>query len=196
MDLLAVIPTYFQDIQVIIGAILAIGGFIVSFKKWVLKPIFKFWNDVKQTLINIEYISKQIKPNGGSSILDKLQRIERRQIISDYRYSIILNNIDIAMYETDHTGACLWVSEEWTKYTGLHLEHARGNGWINAVYYEDRDKVFEEWKDSLDQKREFRLKYRIMHVDTQQVTEVIGYSCFIYDHSGNPIATVGFIKKV
>lgn len=196
MFLLTVIPAYFQDIQIIIGAILAIGGLIVSLKKWVISPALKFYRDVKQTLIDIEYISKQIKPNGGSSILDKLQRIERRQIISDYRYSIILNNIDMAMYETDHTGSCMWVSEEWIKYTGLQLEHAKGNGWINAVYHEDRDKVFEEWKDSLDQKREFRLQYRIMHTESQQVMTVFGYSCFIYDHSGNPIATVGFIKKV
>ena len=81
MDLLAAIPTYFQDIQVIIGAILAVGGFIVSFKKWVLKPIFKFWNDVKQTLINIEYISKQIKPNGGSSILDRHELNKLRSLV-------------------------------------------------------------------------------------------------------------------
>ena len=143
-------------------------GAVMFIHKYVWKPVREFsdrfrklveTNDQQQALLT--WIQAEMKPNGGSSLRDAIGRIETRGAASETKINLVFAQLSVAAFETDVNGKCLFVTDAWSRLTGIpHLE-ALGHGWINGIHPEDRDRVFEEWDHSVKQTRPFSLTYRV-----------------------------------
>jgi PAS domain S-box-containing protein len=121
-------------------------------------------------------IAQELTPNGGSSLRDTIDRIDKNVKILDSRQKVMMVSTGKAWFEADIHGKYTYVCRNWTELTGLSLVEARGNGWVLGVHPDDRVKVFEEWEQAVEQDREFLMNYR--YVDRKghsTMCEVHGY---------------------
>ena len=167
-----------------------------SLYKFVYKPARKTFLRVSRAINSIDEISYLIKPNGGSSMSDRLHRIERALLYADARHKVLTSAVNVALFETDEKGTCIWVSPEWTEISGIDNEHALENGWVNAIHEEEREEIFEEWKSAIEQRREFRRNYRMVHNKTGNIIYVRCITRTLKDHKNNIVGIVGMVKRL
>jgi PAS domain S-box-containing protein len=134
-----------------------------------------FWTDAIQMVVFIgslagafllgiwkgfKKLQDQFKPNGGSSLRDAIDRIERKLHIIDAR-QISLFDLSLAgVYITDIKGHCTYVSPSWCELTGLIPVQAMGDGWVAGISDEDREHVFTLWHKSVERGAIFESKYK------------------------------------
>lgn len=187
----------FAAITTVVGALTALFGF------WkFLKPALKLLKNLgtvvsqadKHTKL-IEQIAAELKPNGGNSVRDILDRLEKDMVSFDSKIKTLIIYNDVALYETDVSGNCLWVSKEWCRVTGLLPSDASGNGWVVCIHEGDRDRVFEEWKNAVEQQRDFNMNYRVGN-DSIGFTVVLGRANAIKNAKGKLLGYIGTIEPL
>jgi PAS domain S-box-containing protein len=174
-----------QTLGYIAGSLVALG----SIYAYALRPPIKFLKEfinllgkLDESLPILIEISHQFKPNGGNSLRDVIDRIERDIDASKARTKILLGMSKYGVYEADANGNCTWVNRRWCEIAGLMPEEAMGNGWVTAIHPDDRAKVFAEWENSVKLERDFDLVYRFKNLHTGEVTLVHGHSTVIRDN--------------
>lgn len=110
----------------------AVAGALLTFKKvwrWMaryadrVKCMFQpkacpaLQSDLSAMMAQINAITAELRPNGGSSLRDSINRIEQcqkeistRQLISDQRQRAILSDMNFGVLETDASGNCIWAN--------------------------------------------------------------------------------------
>lgn len=121
----------------------------------------------KQSVERWEAILAELRPNGGTSLKDAISRIEERQVWQWGRTDLIMHAMAdaAAVYETDHTGHCVWVSPAYCRVTGRTLEECLGLGWVVVIHPDDAIRVRTEWESAVADHRPFGMHYRMVHAD-------------------------------
>ncbi|NNE31925.1 MAG: PAS domain-containing protein [Winogradskyella sp.] len=93
---------------------------------------------------------------------DVTERKVTEQILktSELLFRSLASNAPVAIFNTNESGECNYVNEEWIKYAGLSLEEAKGYGWTEAIHPDDRERVLSEWQDAIASKKDFKSEYR------------------------------------
>lgn len=123
----------------------------------------------------LEQIAKDFKPNGGNSLRDVIDRIERRTSMFDEKFKLLIELENVGIFETDMNGKYVWVSEKWMQITGQNSIESSNHGWISDVHPDDRDKVFEQWEKAIHQSRQFHMKYRIGEGNNFKTVETVAF---------------------
>lgn len=186
----------FKNIEVYLGIIAGMLTAGATIWKFVVIPARKILKKISDAISSIGEISSSIKPNGGSSIMDRLSRIEKTILYSESRHKLLTSAVNVAMFETDSQGTCLWVAPSWTEITGIDNEDAHENGWLNSIHPDEREEVYKQWHSAVEQKREFRMSYNIVNIKTNDIIHVRGLARALRDHKGNVIGFVGLIKRI
>lgn len=138
-------------------------------------------------------VAKEFRPNGGSSMRDAIDRLEKKSSLSEQRTRALISCLDIPCFESDAKGQCVWVSKKWTELAGISLEEAQGNGWVVALPEHERERVFEEWQSAIEQEREFVLTYDF---GLNKQTKVKAVSTVVRDKKDNIISFFGILTPV
>lgn len=170
------------DIVTIVGGLGSVAGTLYGFYRFVIKPMIKLFLKFKQTLVLIEKMHEEFKPNGGSSLRDAINRIETKLLIEQNARRAMSMGMDVGMFESDGQGMCTWVNQYYTNLSGLTIDEAKNFGWVTGIYEEDRERVVEEWTAAVKQKRIFKLDYGMFNARTAEYATV---HCVAF-----PIATV------
>jgi PAS domain S-box-containing protein len=141
-------------------------------------------------------IAKEFKPNGGNSLRDVVDRIEERQAFCDPRHCALYSQLNLAVFEANEHGAYKFVSTRWCELTGLIPQQASGDGWINSIHPDDRERVMKEWRNSVAEQREFTLNFRIVSAHDKSVTEAHGHAFPAHKGSGRIVGFVGTLRKM
>lgn len=141
------------------GTILSI---VVKYSYSFIKDVIKMFKKLSQALDILEKIKNEVGTNGGKSLKDTVCRIERRQVIQQGFIRHILNNQVQGAFEADVNGNYVWVNPTYLDVTGQQLENVINNGWISYIHNEDRNRVQEEWDDSISKQREFNIDCRLV----------------------------------
>lgn len=105
-----------------------------------------------------------LQPSYGS-LSGVIDAIEVKIAHAKYWIRALLDALNLAAYEADVEGNCVWVSERWRQITGLTSEEASRDGWINGIAETDRERVEKEWNESLLEERLFDLRYSMVNRD-------------------------------
>ena len=81
----------------------------------------------------MEFVVTELKPNGGASIRDCLNRIELRQLLSDQRQWAVFADMAMGVFETNAAGGFIRVNRKYLRITGRSLEEVKGSGWVNTI---------------------------------------------------------------
>lgn len=173
---------------------LAVFGVINSFME---SPGFQALNKLAQSgvLEHLPAALSQLRPNGGDSLLDRIARIELAIYTNIQKNRHLFSVQRLPYWESDAHGAFIHASDALGDITGLPPVNLLGNGWVAALHPEDRERVFDEWTDAVEQKRAFVERYRFIHKD-KSITYVQGQALPVLDAKGNITAFVGTLTPI
>ena len=150
--------------NVLIAALIIFIGYMSSFLR-AIKPYTTITDDIKTLNTTVANISKELKPNGGSSLKDQVTDLHKSTKIILNRQRWILENRDEPIFESDENGNFKWVNEAFIRLTDKLFKDLENNNWINAVCEKMRDEVDHQWKTAIKNKRNF--EHQIVFVDSK-----------------------------
>ncbi len=80
---------------------------------------------------------------------------------SEERYRSLVQAGAQVVWVTTPTGEIAEDSPEWRWITGQSLEEYLGNGWLDAIHPEDRERVDREWRECVQAGKVFDSRYRV-----------------------------------
>lgn len=127
-------------------------------------------------------------------ILDITERLQAEREIRarEQIFETLARSSPVGIFRTDIHGHGIFVNKRWLEIAGMDLEQAMGDGWADALYPEDRDRVSSEWHQATQDKQAFRTECRFRRPDGK-LTWVLAHAVAELDDNGN---TVGFIGSI
>lgn len=114
---------------------------------------------------------------------------------SEGRYQTLATISPVGIFRTDANGATTYVNQKWCEMSGLSYNDALGNGWLNAVHVDDREKLSERWQETILRKREVVSDYRFVRPDGA-VAWVMGHAVPEVNSEQQVIGYVGTITDI
>jgi PAS domain S-box-containing protein len=155
------------DLAALVGALLVlkpIWKWIVrTFKK--MKQIWSLGEQLSGLDIKLNAIYSQLVTNGGSSLRDSIDRIEKRTVFTEEFVKTIYKESDKAMFQTDATGKCTWVNKTLLRLVDMESVDVLGQGWVNIISIDDREDVMNEWNNAIANSRDFDMSYTTVKGD-------------------------------
>jgi PAS domain-containing protein len=148
----------------LILALIIFVAYMRSFRN-AIKPYTTITDDIKNLSLSVSNISKELKPNGGSSLKDQVTDLHKSTKIILNRQRWILENREEPIFETDEHGNFKWVNEAFIRLTDKLFKDLENNNWINAICEKMRNEIDNEWKTAIRNKRNF--EHQIIIVDSK-----------------------------
>jgi PAS domain S-box-containing protein len=117
-------------------------------------------------------------------------RVQREVLESEQRFQVLAHISPVGIFRTDARGDCIDVNERWLQIAGMTLPQALGEGWVNAIHPEDRQRVFSLWRESARSNTTFRTQCRFLRSDGK-ITWVLAQAARESDTEGNTLGYVG-----
>tara|TARA_B100001059_G_C17827203_1_gene582149 strand:+ start:2152 stop:2706 length:555 start_codon:yes stop_codon:yes gene_type:complete len=144
----------------ITGIILSLAGGLCASMAWswkyIIKPTIRLYKNQQGLVDSVEDIKKEITTNGGSSIKDTVNKINRRQIMLDKRSKAIFYNIEKAILEVDEKGSILWANEQFHRLMGT--KNLKGLDWVSYIDEPQRENFLREFESCSEKLRELRFE--------------------------------------
>lgn len=144
-----------SNLVLYITAFTTIGGVLVVIYKKAASPLVRLIKDYSEVNRKLDTILVELSPNGGTSIKDIINRIDKAICLSSERQRAILADSANAIFEADETGNFVWVNRTYMRLTHRSFFELTGTGWINSVSKKDRQRIMDAWALSIAQQREF-----------------------------------------
>ncbi|HFB64893.1 MAG TPA: EAL domain-containing protein [Aeromonadales bacterium] len=90
---------------------------------------------------------------------------ERNVLRSKTQYLTLLESMPIGVFETDKNGRCIYVNTKWQELSGVSYDAALGDGWVNALYKDDKQEVFKSWIGNANENKVWDMEYRFVDGD-------------------------------
>lgn len=169
-------PLTLTEVAAVCASLTAITIFLNRLYTKLWKPGRDLVRLVKQKVELLDDVATTLKPNGGSSIRDVLDRLDSRTRLLEERQRAGMDLNPAPFFEADAEGHCVFVNRAWSELTGIRLDEALGSGWLNSVHRDDRERVLDEWVAATQEGRTFRLQYLVQNVRNEKVTPVLAES--------------------
>lgn len=144
------------------------GTVVAGLWKYMIRPAIKFAKKMMLFVAKfdeyagtLDMMSKEFRPNGGNSLRDLIERIEAQATLNDSKMGAIIAHLNIGYFEANVDGEITWASKKMCELTGLMPYEANGNGWVMGISDRDRDRVYAEWKEAIEQHRDFETKCKM-----------------------------------
>ncbi len=79
----------------------------------------------------------------------------------EQRYRLLANTLPQLIWTTDARGNLEYVNDRWIAYAGLDLAQSNDEGWLRAVYPDDRDGTADRWRAALASGDPLSREYRL-----------------------------------
>lgn len=144
----------------IVGIVLSLAGGLCASLAWgwkyIIKPTIRLYKNQQTLVSSVEDIKKELTTNGGSSIKDTVNRIDRRQVMLDKRSKAIFYNIEKAILEVDEGGNILWANEQFHNVMGT--KNLKGLDWVSYIDEPQRENFLREFESCSEKLRELKFE--------------------------------------
>jgi PAS domain S-box-containing protein len=86
---------------------------------------------------------------------------------SEERFRLVANTAPVLIWMAGIDRLCTYVNRPWLEFTGRPLEGELGNGWVQGVHPEDRNRCLETYSQAFDERQSFEMEYRLLRNDGQ-----------------------------
>lgn len=149
------------EVTIAAGAVLALWPVAARLFRWLrnLSQEVSFMlhhrRDFEALSTKIDALLMEFRPNGGGSMRDALDRIERNMEFVTGMRRAHQNLSNVAMVETDATGRVVWVNRGFVRLFGVDEASVLGSGWVNTVVADEREWAERTWLHAIQEEREF-----------------------------------------
>lgn len=138
------------------------------------------------------FVKEKLSPNGGSSPIDAIKRIEDRQLASDARHNALLNDSKLGVFYCSLDGSNVWVNRTYARFIGCGVDELLGFGWKKFIRTDELERYNKIWKTAFKDGCEFEETVEFTSVDHQKIRLHISVSV-IKDAKGNTASYIGQI---
>jgi PAS domain S-box-containing protein len=129
-------------------------------------------------------------------IMEEELRSRTQQLQESKNFFQLLTQVNpVGIYQTDAAGDCVFVNTKWCEMTGLTYQQAHGKGWTAALMPDDREKVYNEWENSVREQKNFSLEYRFQQPNGK-ITWVYGVNTPIRDDKNVISGYIGTVVDI
>jgi len=147
---------HLDRITIVFSAIAAVISITIGVYNFVIKPAIRLYKSHFVLMSIVDDIKKEVTPNGGSSIKDIINRIDRRQVMIDKRSKAIFYNVDDAILEVDENGNILWANQKFHDTIGS--KNVSGLDWVSHIDESQRGNFLRELESCSEKLRELRFE--------------------------------------
>lgn len=94
-----------------------------------------------------------------------LEQINAELQESEHRYQTLARISPVGIFRTDADGSTTYVNPKWCAISGLPVEQALGDGWLDAVHPDDRERLRYSWRESAQFHHSSLADYRFVRPD-------------------------------
>ena len=146
----------------------------------------------------MEEIRKQVFPNGGSSLNDKItalfNKVEKVDLIYESLWYLELDKNPTPIYMNDEKGNCIFVNKAITKLFRLSKEEMLGQGWLKRI--KNKPQAFRNHEEALKNNIPYTDTYELVD-DNGEVYATCNSTSVIYrDLKGGFLFSYGEIKQI
>ncbi|MGI4834400.1 MAG: PAS domain-containing protein [Janthinobacterium lividum] len=91
----------------------------------------------------------------------------RRLVEEQQRTRFVLESLPVLVWTATPSGQRDYFNPRWLTFTGQSLASQLGEGWLESLHSDDRDRVRQQWQASVDQDTPFQVEYRLRRADGQ-----------------------------
>jgi PAS domain S-box-containing protein len=84
---------------------------------------------------------------------------------SEERFRTMANNAPVLIWLSDANKARTWFNRGWLDFVGRSMEQELGNGWIEHIHPQDRDRYLETYQRAFEIREPFQIEYRLHRRD-------------------------------
>jgi PAS domain S-box-containing protein len=109
-------------------------------------------------------LSDSGKVRGFYSMVIDISETRRNQEAlreAERRFRRLATQAPVGIFMTDASGRCIFVNHMWSSLTGLQMDQAIGDGWLQAIHPDDRAQVRANWKETVQENKEFSSELRV-----------------------------------
>jgi len=101
--------------------------------------------------------------------LDVTEQVHARRALreSERRFRLLADTAPVMIWMSGPDGECAFLNQSWLDFTGQSLETQQGEGWIERVHPEDRDRVRLAQRDAVAARGPLQLEYRLRRADAE-----------------------------
>lgn len=160
-----------------------------------VKRVEEIWplvNQLEKVMPAMQTIAEQMSPNGGSSVFDRIGRIDENVQRVGERVRAMLDASERGIWESDIEGEVVYLSPSLLHLLGINREEGLGRGWISSIHVDDRDKVRTEWFTCVKDRREFQMDFRVVTRNNESLL-VMAHASPIRSDSGKVLGFMGWL---
>jgi len=114
---------------------------------------------------------------------------------SEGKYQTLARVSPVGIFRTDINGITTYVNPKWCEISGISCDQALGDGWLDAVHPNDRERIRTGWQEATQRKKESSADYRFMRPDGS-IAWVMGRAVPELDSGNQVIGYVGTITDI
>ena len=84
---------------------------------------------------------------------------------SEDRFRQLVNNTPVLIWMADQEGRYTYVNDSWLTFTGRTREQELGQGWMDNLHPDDRERILQTYPAACARQQSFELEYRLRRAD-------------------------------
>ncbi len=100
-----------------------------------------------------------------NSMLTQIQASHSALEESEARFRVVSDNVPVLIWMSGTEGELIWFNKAWLAFVGRTMAQELGHGWTENIHPDDLQHCLNTYRDSFDQRKEFRMEYRRRRYD-------------------------------